>query len=779
MSGIGLHTGLKALLASQTALENIGHNISNASTPGYSRQNVNIAAAPAVLVRGLAIGSGVNASNIQRTADLLLHRRLVTQQSMLTGLDTRLGGMAQVEALFGEPGDRGLNSLMQGFYNSLSSLSASPDDQVLRTGAVQSSQTLSGRFNELSTSLTDVRRDSAAQVKAQVEQVNALAQQISGYNREIAAFESAGVTANDLRDQRDEALKSLGNLVNITYSEGQDGNVTVLTNGAMLVGKTKAYAMSVEVDTTGGATLRVQGNPNPITPKSGSIGGLLQIGQSFVPDLLERMNSLAHEFIREANRAHSTGIPATGPFQSLKGIHSVQDQDADGELGDELLANAGLPFEITSGQLHVNITDRATGSFSRTSIAIDEENTTVQDLLDALNAIPHVNASLDSFGRLQMTADEGYGFDFSARMNLAPDSLGTLGGAQASLGTLNSEPFALADGMTLDLAGPGGSVNITLSGSQFEDISQASADELAAAINANPATASAGMRAVSQGGHVFLQSLTEGATETVTLTGGSALSALGWSAGLSSSGSSNSIAATISGSYVGTENQTFTLVPTGDGTIGTTPGLTVEVFDSSGVRVGTLDVGEGYQPGTPLTLASGLKISLGFGELSASQGDRLQIEALADSDTSDLLVGLGMNAFYAGTGAEDMAVRADLALDPRMLSVSKSGAVSDNGALEALLDIRDMSVEAFAGISFGEYYGDLVGGVGFDMEAATNAREVEQFLTDTLNTRREQISGVNIDEELVNMIQFQQSYSAAARYITVVNATSEEVLRLL
>ncbi|MFM7280979.1 MAG: flagellar basal body rod C-terminal domain-containing protein, partial [Planctomycetia bacterium] len=305
------------------------------------------------------------------------------------------------------------------------------------------------------------------------------------------------------------------------------------------------------------------------------------------------------------------------------------------------------------------------------------------------------------------------------------------------------------------------------------------ADELAAAINANPATASGGMRAVSQGGHVFLQSLTEGATETVTLTGGSALSALGWSPGLSSSGSSNPIAATISGSYVGTENQTFTLVPTGNGTIGTTPGLTVEVFDSSGIRVGTLDVGEGYQPGTPLTLASGLKISLGFGELSASQGDRLQIEALADSDTSDVLVGLGMNAFYAGAGAEDMAVRADLALDPRMLSVSKSGAVSDNGALEALLDIRDMSVDAFAGISFGEYYGDLVGGVGFDIEAATNAREVEQFLTDTLNTRREQISGVNIDEELVNMIQFQQSYSAAARYITVVNATSEEVLRLL
>lgn len=779
MTGIGLNIGLKALLASQTALENIGHNVSNASTPGYSRQNVHLSAAPAVLVRGLAIGSGVNASNIQRTADLLLHRRLVTQQSALMGLDTRLGGMSQVEALFGEPGDRGLNNLMQNFYSSLSSLSANPDDQVLRTGAVQSSQTLSGRFNELSASLLDARRDSASQVKAQVSQVNALAEQISGYNRQIAAFESSGVTANDLRDQRDEALKSLGNLVNITFSEGQDGNVTVLTNGAMLVGKTKAYAMSVEVDTTGGATLRVQGSPNPIQPKSGSIGGLIQISQTFVPELLERMDLMAKEFIREANRAHSTGIPATGSFQSLKGVYSIQDQDTDGELGDELLSNAGLPFEITAGSLYVNVSDRESGEFVRSRIDIDPETSTVQDLIDSLNAVAHINASLDSFGRLQMTADEGYGFDFSTRMNLEPDVNGTMGGARASIGTLNAEPFTLANGMTLDLVGPGGSVTVTLDSTQFGDINQASADELAAAINSNPAVATSGMRAISEGGRLFLQSLAEGPTESVSLAGGSALSALGWSTGLSATGTTSGVAPTFSGSYVGTENQVYTLVPTGDGIVGTTQDLTVEVYDASGVLVTTLDVGAGYQPGTPLTLANGLKVSFGLGELSASNGDQLQIEALADSDTADVLVGLGMNAFYTGTGAQDMAVRADLALDPRLLSASKSGAVSDNGSLEDMLKMRDMSIGELSGISFGEYYGDLVGGVGFDIEAAANAREVEQFLTDTLNTRREQISGVNIDEELVNMIQFQQSYSAAARYITVVNATSEEVLRLL
>jgi len=779
MSGIGLNIGLKALLASQTALENIGHNVSNANTPGYSRQNVSLASAPAVMVRGLAIGNGVNASNIQRTADLLLHRRLVTQESALTGLDTRLGGMAQVEALFGEPGDQGLNSLMQSFYTSLSSLSASPDDLVRRTGAIQSSQTLSGRFNELSTTLIETRRDTASQIKGQVEKVNTLAEQIAGYNRQIAGFESGNMTANDLRDKRDEAVKSLGKLINITFNEGADGNVTVQTNGALLVGQTKAYAMSVQVDTEGAATLRVQGSTNPIQPKSGTIGGLLQISGQFVPELLQRIDLMAHEFIREANRAHSTGVPMSGPFQTLSGAYPLQDLDSDGAVNDELLANAGLPFDITTGSLYVNVTDRDTGQFTRSRVDITAETTTVQDLLDSLNAIPNMNASIDSFGRLQVRADEGYGFDFSARMNPRPDVNGTFGSARASIGSLTEEPFALAGGMSLNLSGPGGGATVTFNSTQFADITQATAEEVAAAINSNPAVTTIGMQAVAQGGHVFLQSLGEGPSETITLSGGTALGALGWTAGQSASGTTNSVAAQISGAYTGSSNVVYTLVPTGDGIVGTTPDLEVEVYDSSGALVATLDVGAGYQPGTPLSFANGLKVSFGLGELAASDGDRLQIEALADSDTSDVLVGLGLNALYIGEGAQDIAVRADLAADPRLFSASGTGAVNDNGALKNLLSLRDMNVGELSGTSFGEYYGDLVGGLAFDIESAGNAREVEQFLSDTLNTRREQISGVNIDEELVNMIQFQQSYSAAARYITVVNATSEEVLRLL
>jgi flagellar hook-associated protein 1 len=82
-------------------------------------------------------------------------------------------------------------------------------------------------------------------------------------------------------------------------------------------------------------------------------------------------------------------------------------------------------------------------------------------------------------------------------------------------------------------------------------------------------------------------------------------------------------------------------------------------------------------------------------------------------------------------------------------------------------------------VSAGEYYGNVVSGVGFEIDSTQSAAEVEQLLLDSLLSRREQTSGVNMDEELVNMLQFQQAFTAASRYITVVNSTNDDILRMI
>ena len=174
MSGLSLNIGLKALFASQSALDTIGHNLSNSNTPGYSRQSLEIGSGRPVVLRGLGFGTGVNSEAITRNVDNLLLKRIGVQYSSLSRLDSRLSILGQVESLMGEPGELGLNARFESFFSSVAQLSSTPDDLVLRTGLVQETTSLASRFNELSQNLTSIKSDTQGQVRLQVQQVNLL-----------------------------------------------------------------------------------------------------------------------------------------------------------------------------------------------------------------------------------------------------------------------------------------------------------------------------------------------------------------------------------------------------------------------------------------------------------------------------------------------------------------------------------------------------------------------------------------------------------------------------
>ena len=71
MSTVAFNLGIEGLLAAQTALDTVGHNLANANTPGYSRQNVLLETAPAVHIGGKLVGNGVRAEKVVSVRDLL------------------------------------------------------------------------------------------------------------------------------------------------------------------------------------------------------------------------------------------------------------------------------------------------------------------------------------------------------------------------------------------------------------------------------------------------------------------------------------------------------------------------------------------------------------------------------------------------------------------------------------------------------------------------------------------------------------------------------------
>jgi flagellar hook-associated protein FlgK len=152
---------------------------------------------------------------------------------------------------------------------------------------------------------------------------------------------------------------------------------------------------------------------------------------------------------------------------------------------------------------------------------------------------------------------------------------------------------------------------------------------------------------------------------------------------------------------------------------------------------------------------------------------------VADSDTSDVLVALGLNSFFTGTGASDIALRADLEVDPTGISTSLSGANGDNQVLLSLLGLKETSVAGLGQSTFSQSYEKTVGDFGFETAAALNAFESNESLRASLEQLQQSVSGVNVDEELVDLVRFEQAFAAAGQYISVVNGLQDELMNLV
>lgn len=777
MSSLGINIGLKSLLSAQAHLETIGHNLSNANTPGYSRQTLQVSSSSPLQLRGLVQGTGLDTKAITRTVDRILQGRITTQMSSLGKLDSRLETASSVESLLGGTGEGGLPALFKKMFQSFASLSTAPEDSVLRTGAVQSVAGLSSSIQQLASNTEQLQRNVFLQMQANIAEVNNLAQSIGDLNRQIVNSEFGASTANDLRDQRDQKVKELSSYIDVRAVEDGRGAVRVLVGGRILVSPTTTEKMTIGGDpASGNVQLLIDGQSTDAT--GGKLGGLLQLQSSYLPGLSKQFDAFARNLILESNRVHSTGVPRSGSFSVLVAQNQVVDGDGDGALGDELLSNSGLPFDVKSGSLYMNVVDRATGALTKHEIKIDATRMTVDQFSAKLSSIAHVSASLDTQGRLQIVADAGFGFDFSPRLDASPDNHDAFGSGRASIAT-GSEPFALVPGDTLDFNGANGPISVTLPSAGFSTMSAATADELAAALNADAGFQSSGLRATTVDGKLFVQSSGSGASESFQITGGSALAALGLTAGTTVTGSDHAVNPVISGKYTGADNGRWSFRPNMDGTIGTTPGLRIGVYDEKGTRLTELDVGPGYTPGDELSVLNGVKVAFGFGDVSASEGDTFQLDVIGDSDTSDVLVALGLNSLFTGADASTIAVREDLLRDPGLLSTSLSGASGDGGNVLRFLEIESQSLSAFGDRSLDENLSGIVSGVALEIDSSKGAREAEQFLLDGLETQRDQVSGVNTDEELVKMIEQEQSYQAAAQYLRVVNDLTAELMGIL
>jgi len=174
---------------------------------------------------------------------------------------------------------------------------------------------------------------------------------------------------------------------------------------------------------------------------------------------------------------------------------------------------------------------------------------------------------------------------------------------------------------------------------------------------------------------------------------------------------------------------------------------------------------------------------------------RLQLEAVGGhefafgSDTSGLLAGLGLNTYFEGTNATDLAINSQVRHNVAFINAghingeneSNSG---DNTIARAIADLQEKKVsistisEGTTNQTLQEYYDSLVGKVGADKSMAEFNYEYNKSLAEDLNSRQQEVSGVNMDEEMTSLIKFQQSYQAAAKLITTADRMIQTLLSI-
>ncbi len=311
----------KALQAQQVAIQTTGHNIANANTPGFTRQRVDLTpAVPFSLGSVGSLGTGVDLKAITRIRDLLLDSQFRDAHQALGRQEAEEATLSQIELLVGEPSDNGLAGSMSALFASFQDLANYPTDLAVRSVVRDKARALADQFHRLDDGFEQLKIDLHNEIQVVVKQVNGLAQQIADLNRQIAMSEGGAGSANDLRDQRDQALDELSTLVSGSLVEDIGGQVRVTVGGGLtLVDGLTAVPLEAQdfdqADPTYPDSVRLFLGGNLMTPGGGRLAGLLNSRNSttgFVKGFQSQLDALAKAIVDEVNAVHAAGFGLDG-----------------------------------------------------------------------------------------------------------------------------------------------------------------------------------------------------------------------------------------------------------------------------------------------------------------------------------------------------------------------------------------------------------------------------------------------------------------------------------
>ncbi len=452
--------GLSGLQAARRALDTIGNNVANATTEGYHRQRLELTPARQNHVGHFAYGSGVDIDGVTRVMDRLLEAEIMLQTSSSEATKQQLSALQTLETTFGEFGGADtLNTYINTFFESMQDLATHPNDLTWQHQFVSAAEVMAGQFRTVGTSMAELSDRALREAQSLASTVNELSTEIATLNASIERIEIGGTPSNNLRDQRDQKIADMAELINVDTTDREYGVVDVMAAGIPVVMNSQTTDITVDLDTSTIMGVRAVESVTPRTSGvEGQIGGLMHFKNTLLPEITTGLDTLAKGIAEQVNRFHVQGVGSSGSFTRLEGWN----------LGEETATLSELDPDITTGTLYIRLTDTNTGTISRHAVAVGDPATTT--LGDVANAISAINGSTGLTAsvindQLTLTAETGYTFDFIPAPVPTPTTTNFNGSADPTVTVSGHYTGTGNPNLTFTVAGTGqigNSSNLTL-----------------------------------------------------------------------------------------------------------------------------------------------------------------------------------------------------------------------------------------------------------------------------------------------------------------------------
>jgi flagellar hook-associated protein 1 FlgK len=407
-----LNIARTGLSVSQAQIAVASQNVTNAQTPGYSRQRLRVEASyPMVLPQGV-FGTGVQADGAERMRNELLDWTFRRDSQAASFSEERRNALQSVENILGEPSATGLASSFEQLWSSWSDLSTNPNSAAARGVVRQRGSQVAAQLNQYGNQIVDAQTVMRTRLLETVERVNALSGQVADINARIVAAEASGNEAPDMRDQRDAKIDELAALVGATSYPQADGSVNVNIGGDSLVDGANFKTVRLQAPLNDPTRLSLalgglsqSGGPTETMYQiGGGIAGMLDSYNDVFPDALAQLDGVASALVTNTNTLHRAGFigtTAAGDFfdatrttaRTIRldstieaNVNLVAASGVSGQSGDNTVALA--ISQMRSTQFTVNGTTASIGEGYRTVVASIAANVSAANgTADAMRAL--------------------------------------------------------------------------------------------------------------------------------------------------------------------------------------------------------------------------------------------------------------------------------------------------------------------------------------------------------------------------------------------------------